>query len=194
MTTVPAKQRVLVRTLYRNLLRETNRIPGNASLQHLDQWVDDTRIEDQDTLRSCIRSAFRRTEEKLQARQRHEHKRRSERDSAAVKDDIQRAIEGLRLIHSLDMDQLPKINRSSSLSHEELETAASTRSNPLDWLDSVEWLPPISEMTNVSSPDSEPDEVEFAVFPLAGPVFVDEDRRLPLVTQFSDVPVAGNSS
>mmetsp|Transcript_24597 Transcript_24597/g.26473 ORF Transcript_24597/g.26473 Transcript_24597/m.26473 type:complete len:493 (+) Transcript_24597:89-1567(+) len=179
------RRRALVRSIYRKLFRESNRIPENSSLVHLDQWIDNTRIKDQHTLRSCLRTSFR-------LRSMTNTKRDDDNTNQGGKG-IQRAMEGLKYLIYLDPNNLKTI--PSEKDEEDLHQKASPhfpllsalRSTEL--LESVEWLPHLSEIedTRVNSYSS-----VFPIFPLSGPLFPDKaGKRLPLISGFSEMPVAG---
>eukprot|EP00536_Pseudo-nitzschia_multiseries_P016652 jgi/Psemu1/299311/fgenesh1_pm.1188_\ len=195
MTPIPSRQRALVRSLYRKILRECERIPPNASLLYLDQWVGGTKVGNQETLRTCLRSEFRRHRNGLK----NADPQTNGGDFVSGEEEgIQKALEGLKYLLSLDARKLSvpqtntepprdeeavKIHNSSGRSRYSL---AST-SNSDDLLESVEWLPHVSEMN-----DTEVESSHFPVFPLLGPLFPDENgTRLPLVSQFSEIPVVG---
>ncbi len=146
------------------------------------------------------------------------------KDEYVRKERIQRAMEGLSVLYSLEMDNLPSLTvRLSSISSSSRVPVSippansprvdfqnvSFKFSSRDWLESVEWLPHVSEME-----DSSVNSSHIPVFPLSGPVFlntqcntkttldndnddVNDDSQskgksvLPLFSQFSDVPVAG---
>merc|ERR1719491_358534 len=179
------RRRALVRSIYRKLFRESNRIPENSSLVHLDQWIDNTRIKDQHTLRSCLRTSFR-------LRSMTNTKRDDDNTNQGGKG-IQRAMEGLKYLIYLDPNNLKTI--PSEKDEEDLHQKARPRFPLLsalrstELLESVEWLPHLSEIedTRVNSYSS-----VFPIFPLSGPLFPDKaGKRLPLVSGFSEMPVAG---
>lgn len=108
-------------------------------------------------------------------------------DEAARKERMHRAMKGLRLLYSLDTDNLPSLTARSASSANPLPSASTvpmttaappsssvsieneaTVVSSQDWLNSVEWLPHISEMK-----DTEVDSSHIPVFPLSGPVFAD---------------------
>lgn len=179
------RRRALVRSLYRKLFRESDRIPDNASLVHLDQWIDNTRIKDQHTLRSCLRTSFR---------LRSITNTKKDNDNTNLGEErIQRAMEGLKYLIYFDLNNLKTI--PSEKDEEDLHQKArpqfpllsTLRSTEL--LESIEWLPHLSEIedTRVNSYSS-----VFPIFPLSGPLFPDkEGKRLPLISGFSEMPVAG---
>ena len=178
-----ARQRALARSLYRKILRECQQIPPEASLVHLDQWVGDTQIKDRDTLRSCLRSGFRRRGSDIP----------NEKNEGI--EGIQRALDGLKCLLTLDL-----IDLTESQTETKMETADSTKKrednsyslhSPIcseSLLESVEWLSLASE-----AKETNPRELlEFPIFPLSGPLFPDENgERLPLLSRFSDTPVLG---
>ena len=158
MASSAAKQKLLARTLYRSLHRWCQGAPANASLVHLDQWVEGELIDSPKTLQATLRRTFRQSPQ-----------------SGITKEDIQKMLDGLRLLNSLNPDDL-SINDHSQTSSPK----------PTHWVDSVEWLPPMSEMANDTVNDT-----HFPVFPLSGPLLPSEESHLPLFSQFSDIPVPG---
>jgi Lon protease-like protein len=198
------KQRTLVRVLYRKLIRESQRIPNEACLLHLNLPFSSLGGgEDGETVQSAIRKAFRATST----------------DQHDTNERIQHAMEGLRMLYSLDVENLPLKRNGTNLSNDSSSASTastashsfsfSTTTDPQKWLQQVEWLDPLPEMnnTNDTSEEEEAEEaeennnknnnnddpiIELPVFPLSGPLFPDEGRQyLPVVSQFSDVPVSG---
>ena len=184
-----SRQYALARSLYRKLFRECQRISPNISLEYLDQWVGDTQIKDRDTLRSCLRSSFRRIDNSVTT---------SNNDG---KEGIQRAMEGLKLLLSLDLNKLSESETKARIplrSEDGTEdwTLDDERQHPYSLnspisseglLESVQWLPHVSEMEATKTESS-----ILPMFPLAGPLFPDDQgKRLPLLSQFSDSPVFG---
>ena len=202
-----ARQNALARSLYRKLFRECQRIPPNASLVHLNQWVDDTQIKDRDTLRSCLRSSFRRRNNynPISFSSNNEKINSSEFETTmGAKEGIQRGMEGLKYCLSLDLSQLSEAPTEAHVSPQEFETGRTSNSqgqdsyslqSPIssdDLLRSVEWLPHVSEMKDTETKDTEIESSQLPIFPLSGPIFPDDQgKRLPLLSQFSDAPVVG---
>ena len=202
-----ARQNVLARSLYRKLLRECQRLPPNASLVHLDQWVGDTRIEDRDTLCSCLKSSFRlrnKNDDLVSISSNNNQKQNNEKsnnkEKIEGKEGIQRAMKGLKYLLTLDLSKLSesetearvvsqKDDETERISNNEGQDSYSLQS-PISsdaLMRSVEWLPHVSEMTV-----TETESAEFPLFPLLGPLFPDDQgKRLPLLSQFSETPVNG---
>ena len=173
--TPATRQRVLVKSLYRKLFRESQRIPPQTSLVHLDQWVGDALVKDPETLRAALRSSFRHAISK-----------------EGKKEGIPRALEGLKYLMMLDAKALSETQaEQSSESSKQQEDNLYSLDSPISsesLLESVDWLPSISEMEETT----EQQMFELPIFPLSGPVFPDEDgEKLPLLSQFSDTPVFG---
>mmetsp|Transcript_22023 Transcript_22023/g.61283 ORF Transcript_22023/g.61283 Transcript_22023/m.61283 type:complete len:476 (-) Transcript_22023:1967-3394(-) len=195
-TPVSLRQKALVRSLYRKILRECERIPPTASLLHLHQRVGDTRVGNQESLRTCIRSEFRHYEN---GNGRNETIGR-DGVSRGEEEGIRKAIEGLKYLLLLDTSKLSEPRANTETLRDGDEEAANTHdpsgqrecSSPLPansdgLLESVEWLPHVSEIN-----DTEVEASHFPVFPLSGPLFPDDDGgRLPLISQFSETPVVG---
>ena len=196
-----ARQTALARSLYRKLYRECQRIPPNASLVHLDQWIGDTQIKDKETLRSCLRSTFRPSGDNTHLTfSNKEQKYRASivnGENAGEKEGIQRALDGLKYLLTLDLTELSEpqtdanktgtttfINNKIQRSFYSLDPPIRSES----MLGSVEWLPPVSEMNEIPS-----DCVELPIFPLSGPLFADDEgQKLPLISQFSETLIVGS--
>jgi Lon protease-like protein len=199
-----ARQNALARSLYRKLFRECQRLPPNASLVHLDQWVGDTQIKDQNALRSCLRSSFRRRNNTdlmsfSNNNQKQNNEKPNNRDEIEGKEGIRRAMEGLKYLLTFDLSKLSESETEARVSSHEDEMGGTLNNegqhsyslqSPIssdDLLRSVEWLPHVSEMKVTETESS-----EFPIFPLLGPLFPDDQgKRLPLLSQFSDTPVNG---
>jgi hypothetical protein len=175
------KQRILIRTLYRKMLRETQRIPSEASLTPsvLDRslLIDNDAVKDRQTLQTAIRQSFR-------------------NPTNNVKEEMERAIKGLAKLYALDVESLPDksaLTKKMDKDKDNAPSAAKSSSNmePKDWLQQVQWLEPISEMKPATIIPDDDSLTELPVFPLSGPLFPSEGKRLPVVSQFSDVPVSG---
>jgi Lon protease-like protein len=147
-----------------------------------------TPINDKDSLQTYIRGIFRSGTTEV-----------DDKKNEMVSD----AIEGLKLLHLLDVDGLPikkghhdiEFNTDNdtdgSSSNNKNNQDYHDESNPQHWLESVEWLRPLSEMSDSTI---DVNTMQFPVFPLVGPVFpatFPVDQRVPLITQFSDIPVSG---
>lgn len=192
------KQQRLVRSLYRRLWRETLQIPPQVSLLHLDlstvlpsEKDDANGVEDRYTLQAAIQTAFRCPVASTQQPQ------------SDIKDRIQRAMEGMRILYSLDMSSLPTKRSSTDDDDDDDIPLESTNVlklvgvNPQEWLQEVEWLEPLPELSETSggydTRSNDESLVELPVFSLSGPLFPTTDgrQRLPLLSQFSDIPVSG---
>lgn len=128
-------------------------------LAHLDHWVGGRLIDNPNTLQQSVRQVFR-------------------DDNGDTRQQIQKAMEALKFLNSLNVDELP----TSS-------TIATQQAFPTqDWLNSVQWLPPMSKMK-----DSPFQPSHIPLFPLSGPLLPQSDNTniLPLFSQLSDVPMAG---
>uniref|UniRef100_A0A7S4AGZ5 Lon N-terminal domain-containing protein n=1 Tax=Pseudo-nitzschia australis TaxID=44445 RepID=A0A7S4AGZ5_9STRA len=205
MKKISLRQRSLVRTLYRKILRECERIPPNTSLIHLDQWIGGTHIKDQENLRTCLRSTFRRqnavsSENKIVSVASNDENIDGNGFVGEV-EGIQKAMEGLKYLLSLDARKVTKTQVETESPQNEqvkardnlgqypfsLPSASPINSNSL--LESVQWLPNVSDMKDTRVESS---QNHLPVFPLSGPLFPDDQgKRLPLVSQFSEVPVLG---
>jgi Lon protease-like protein len=152
-------QKLLIRNLYRNIHRWSRVTPPNVSLAHLDHRVGGRLIDNPSTLQQSIRQVFR-------------------DDNGDTKQQIQKAMEGLKILNTLSVDDLP--TSSTTTTRQESSTQ--------DWLDSVQWLPPMSEME-----DSPYLPSYIPLFPLSGPQLPQSDNKniLPLFSQLSDLPMAG---
>ena len=122
-------------------------------------------------------------------------------DNTPVQDGIQRAMEGLRFLHTLDMSALPSKGATSAKAKENLKKSKELKGHieldPQQWVEEVDWLEPLPDMDSsadlsfrAGDKDSDSKLFEFPVFPLSSPTFPKEDL-LPVVSQFSDVPVSG---
>ena len=172
--TPATRQRALAKSLYRKLFRESQRIPPKTSLVHLDQWVGDALIKDPETLRKSLRSSFRRSTVRKEGQN----------------EGIPRALDGLKYLLTLDAKTLsePKAEQPSKSSKPQEDNFYSLNS-PIcseSLLESVDWLPSVSEMEETSEQQC----LELPIFPLSGPLFPDGEK-LPLLSQFSDTPVYG---
>jgi hypothetical protein len=201
-----ARQNALARSMYRKLFRECQRLPPNASLAHLDQWVEEIQIEDRDTLRSCLKSSFRRPNKNddlgsisSNNNQNLNTKNPENKEEIEGKGGIQRAMEGLKYLQALDLSKLSesenearvvsqKDDETERISNNEEQDSYSLHSpiSSYNLLRSVEWLPHVSEMTV-----AETKSAEFPLFPLWGPLFGDEGRTLPPLSGFLETPVHG---
>lgn len=165
-----AKNRLLVRSLYRNLLKWCRETPSNLSLSHLSHPVDGTLVKTSDDLRQSVRRSFR-------------------RENSDVKQDIRKALDGLRLLHSLDRKTLPPLHHDAEEKYGDVSDISSTCSSPKDWVDAVEWLPLIDEMKDQPYQPS-----DLPLFPLSSPLIPNgdsDDQPLPLYSYINDVPVHG---
>jgi Lon protease-like protein len=106
---------------------------------------------------------------------------RRERDD--YKEGFQKALNGLQLLYSLDIQKLPKI-QSPTESKANMVVLV-----PRQWVDAVEWLPALDESYNIPSQPS-----DLPLFPLSSPLLPNGDQEnqpLPLFTRLTDIPVAG---
>jgi Lon protease-like protein len=161
------KQRLLTISLYRNLLRWCRDAP-DASLAHLSQRVGGRAVRTSDELRLLVKHEFRQEKEDY-------------------KQDIQRALGGLQLLYSLDIQKLPKIQPRDSLLSESTRHASSTF--PWEWVEAVDWLPAIDETHNTPYQPS-----DLPLFPLSSPLLPngdEENKPLPLFSPLMDMPVGG---
>jgi len=131
---------------------------------HLNQRVAGQAVRTSNELPDLLRKDFRRKRE----------------DN---KPDLQKAVSGLQLLYSLDIEKLPKMRRS--------ESAASTNSSqyPVEWVDSVEWLPALEDTEELPFQQS-----DIPLFPLSTPLLPNGDlegQPLPLFSPLMDIPVSG---
>lgn len=162
------KQRLLALNLYRNLLRWCRQTPSNLSLVHLNQKIDGVPVETSDDLYRSLRKSFRRENETV------------------VKQGLQQALDGLRLLHSIDPEKLPAKQSTELCDTNHHSTLASF---PRDWVEAVEWLPKMEEMKDKPYRPS-----DLPLFPLSSPVMPmgdQDDSPLPLFSHLTDIPVSG---
>ncbi len=193
-----ARQTALARSLYRKLYRECQRMPPNATLVHLDQWIGDTQIKDQETLLSCLRSSFRLSSDNSRPMLSNNPQTIGDNtvngDRVRGKEGIQRALDGLKYLLTLDTTKLCESQietGTTTIVNSKLQRSYYSLDPPIrseSLLESVEWLPPVSEMNETPN-----ESLELPIFPLSGPLFPDDEgHRLPLLSQFSETPIFGS--
>jgi Lon protease-like protein len=164
-------QKLLIRNLYRNLHRWSRVTPQDVSLAHLDHWVGGRLIDNPNTLQQSIRQVFR-------------------DDNGDTKQRIQKAMEGIKILNTLRVDDLP--TSSTTTTQQALPTSSTTTtrhtSSTQNSLNSVQWLPPMSEMQDSPFLPS-----YIPLFPLSGPLLPQSDNTniLPLFSMLSELPMAG---
>lgn len=173
MTT--SKQQKLVVNLYRHLLKRCREIPTNRDLSHLHQRVENVPIGTSKDLRQALQQSF--------------HK-----SHVGSKEHVQKALEGLRLLLSLDIDKLPilqlvDVGAIDAPSSKATSTAVVMSTHSKDWLEAVDWLPRMEDLKDRPYRPS-----DLPLFPMGGPLMPLRDLEgypLPLFSQLTDIPVAG---
>jgi Lon protease-like protein len=159
-----SNQKVLAIRLYRQLLKWSQKNP-NLSLAHLNQRVAGLAVGNSNDLKMLVKKDFRQQKEDNKL-------------------GIQKALGGLQLIYSLDVDKLPKIHPPQS------NVATATASSfPKNWVDAVEWLAALEETKDLPYQPS-----DLPLFPLSSPLLPNGDQEnqpLPLFSQLTDIPVGG---
>ena len=159
-------------------------------------------ITDPRSLRWAIRTRFR----------------QSAGDEAATKERIREALEGLKLLNQLDVDDLVAADDdkdddgvgdgdhdvdddvSGSTHSEQSANSLELEASVTRYLDAVEWLPALTSSSGEGDADIDKNDdgertTTLPLFPLSGPIlpaslFANENGPiLPLFTQLSDVPV-----
>ena len=175
------KQKILCRNLYRNLQRWCKSVPPDATLGHLGHWVDGIHIDSPQTLEGVLQQSFR-------------YGKSNNIKSDHMKEGIQEAMDGLRILYNINVDDLPKKPTTVIPSSSKLDQASPLL--PQNWSDEIEWLPPIPECE-----DGMVDDSHLPLFPLSGPILLqnsDDDEAIEdpatnsvMFSHLPDVPVEG---